>query len=311
MTESTSNASQPNTDGATRVLVCGATGYLGGYVVKAAKARGYWVRALVRSAERYGDQREMCDDVFEGQATDPATLKGLCDGIDVVITSLGNRTLNRKPDCWDVDYGANRNIVESARQAGVKHFIFVSVFHGDRVRAIVPQIEARERVVDELKAGEMPWTIIRPSGFFNDMSEILQMAHGGSVWVIGTGTQLFNPIHGADLAEVCVDPINDVNSLGREIPAGGPGVLTMREVALAAFEAVGKEPKVRSFPLWALKATATVIKPFNINVASLLFMFMAFSDGDAVADQCGTHHLADFFKELVAASADETLAVRS
>lgn len=298
-------------EGPTRVLVCGATGYLGGYVLKAAKVRGHWVRALVRSASRFGAARDEVDDVFEGQATEPRSLGGLCDGIDVVVSSLGNRTLERKPDCWDVDYRANLNLVEAARAAGVKQFVFVSVLHGERARSFVPQIEARERVVDALKAGEMPWTVIRPSGFFNDMSEVLDMASRGTAWVVGDGNDPFNPVHGADLAEVCVDAIANEGAYGKEIPVGGPDVLTMRQIAEAAFAALGKKPKIRALPLWALKGAATVIRPFNVNVASLLFMFTAFSGGDAVTDKHGTHHLADFFREQVARTKDGTLAVRS
>lgn len=294
-----------------RVLVCGATGYLGGYVVEAARARGHRVRALVRSASRFREQGRDADEVFEGQATDPATLEGLCDGIDVVFSSLGNRTLRRKPTCWDVDERANLHVVARARAAGVRQFVFVSVLHGDRARRDVPQIEARERVVDDLKAGAMPWTIVRPSGFFNDMSEILEMARKGTAWVIGDGDTPFNPIHGADLAEVCVDAIGDPSAIGREIPAGGPGVLTMRQVAEAAFAALGRPPKIRSAPFWALRAAGAVIKPFNVNVASLLLMFTAFAGDDAVTDRYGTHHVEDFFRELAARRGErDELAVR-
>jgi uncharacterized protein YbjT (DUF2867 family) len=280
---------------AKRVLVCGATGYLGGYVLEAAKARGHWVRALVRDASRFEGS---CDDVFVGQATEAATLQGMCQDIDVVFSSLGNRTLKRTPTVWDVDFAANMNILHEAERAGVEQLIFVSVLGGDEMRARVPQFEARERVVDALKAGALPWTIIRPSGFFNDMSEILDMARRGTVWIPG-GDSRFNPIHGADLAEVCVDPVGDELSYGKEIPAGGPDVLTMEQVAELAFGALDTSPKIRSFPPSMLSAAAAVIRPFNVNVASLLQMFTAFS-GDATCDRYGSHHLGDFFQELAA-----------
>lgn len=294
-----------------RVLVCGATGYLGGYVAQVAKARGHWVRVLVRSKSSYGARAEAVDEVFEGKATDASTLAGLCDGVDVVFSALGNRTLKRKPDCWQVDYQANMNIVERAVAAGVKQIVFVSVLHGARTRAFVPQIEARERVVDALITGRTPWTVIRPSGFFNDMSEMLEMARKGTVWVVGNGNEPFNPVHGADLAAACVDTFANERDYRREIPVGGPGVLTMREIAAAAFEAVGRKPKIRAVPIWMLKFLATIIKPFNINVASLLFMFTAFAGGDAVTDRYGSHHIEDFFKEQVAKSKGGGLAVRT
>jgi hypothetical protein len=84
----------------------------------------------------------------------------------------------------------------------------------------------------------------------------------------------------------------------------------MRQIAEAAFAALGKPPKIRGVPMWALKAAGTIIKPFNVNVASLLFMFTAFSGGDAVTDTYGSHRVEDFFKELVAESSDGSFAVR-
>jgi len=282
------------------VVVAGATGYLGRYVVRAAHSRGYRVRALVRSEERLGDARSMCDEVFVAEATRPKTLSGLCDGADCVISSLGNRTLARSPDCFQVDWQGNMNILRQAREAGVRHFVFVSVLGGRESRGRVPQIEARERVVDALRAGSMTWTVVRPSGFFNDMAEFLAMAKKGRVWIPGGGAR-FNPIHGADLAEVCVDAIDNADANGREIPAGGPDCLTMREVGELAFDALGKQARISAVPLWALGAAGTVVRPFNINLASLILMMSAMARRDLCCDAYGSHRLADFFRSSAGA----------
>lgn len=281
-----------------RVLVCGATGYLGRHVLRVAHEAGHHVRALARDEARLGEERDFCDEVFVGHATDPSTLIGLCDDIDVVFSSVGNRTLRRKPTIWEVDEGANRNIMAVARETGVAHIVFVSVLAGDRMRELVPQFEARERIVDELRRGEIPTTIIRPSGFFNDMSEMFEMARKGRVWVPGSGEQKLNPVHGADLAEVCVKQFGNPGAYGTEIPVGGPDIVTFRRIAEMCFEAVGKPPRVSSIPLWLLRATGRAVTPFNINVASLVLMFTAFAETDSVTDTYGTHHLSDFFTEL-------------
>lgn len=281
------------------IVVAGATGYLGRYVVKCAHARGYRVRALARSEERLADARPMCDEVFVAEATKPDTLAGLCDGADFLVSSLGNRTLARKPDCFEVDYQANMNLVARAREAGVSRFIFVSVLGGRESRGRVPQIEARERVVDALRAGSMPWTVIRPSGFYNDMLEFLEMAKRGRVWIPGGGAR-FNPIHGADLAEVCLDAVENPDAGGSNIPAGGPDCLTMREVAQLAFEAIGRTPRISTIPTWVLRAAGTMLRPFNVNVASLILMMSVFAGQDFCCDAYGTHRLADHFNDFAA-----------
>jgi uncharacterized protein YbjT (DUF2867 family) len=295
-------------DGRGLIVIAGATGYLGRYLVKSAHARGYRVKALVRSEARLADARPMCDEVFVGEATKAETLIGLCDGADFVLSSLGNRTLARKPDCFEVDFQGNMNILARAREAGVSQFVFVSVLGGSAIRNLVPQFEARERVVDALRSGSMPWTIIRPSGFFNDMNEILDMAKRGRVWVPGSAAR-FNPIHGADLAEVCLDAIGNAGAHGREIPAGGPDCLSMREAGELAFKALGKPPRISAIPLWALRVMGTAIRPFNINLASLILMMWALARSDICCDAYGTHRLENYFREAAAKESGD-LAVR-
>jgi len=278
-----------------RVVVAGATGYLGRYVVRSAHARSWRVRALVRSESRLGDARPMCDEVFVAEATKPDTLAGLCDGADCVVSSLGNRTLARKPDCFEVDFQGNMNVLARAREAGVSRFVFVSVLMGDVVRRQVPQIEARERVVDALRTGPIPWTVVRPSGFFNDMNEIFEMAKRGRVWV-PAGRSRLNPIHGADLAEVCLDAAGNPGAQGRDIPAGGPDCLSMYEAAELAFKTLKKPPRISAIPLWMLRAAGVAMRPFNINLASLILMMWALSQHDICCESYGTHHLADFYQ---------------
>ncbi len=71
-----------------KVLVAGATGYLGQFLIKELKNRGYWIRALYRNAQKIEPVKPYVDDLFEGQATQPETIKGVCKDIDIVVSSL-------------------------------------------------------------------------------------------------------------------------------------------------------------------------------------------------------------------------------
>ncbi len=287
-----------------KVLIAGSTGYLGRHLLRAAKAHGHTVRALARSEERLGADRASVDEVFVGQATDDATLAGVCDGVDVLITALGNRTFKRKPHPLSVDRDANLNLLRRAEAAGLRRFVFVSVLRGEQMRARVPQVEAREQVVDALRSAQVPWTVVRPSGFFNDMTELLDMARQGTVSLLGDGRATFNPIDGADLAEYILAEALDEAAAGQELPVGGPQVLDQRQVGEMAFAALGKEPRFRSVPLWLLRGVAAMVLPFNVNLGSFLGMLAALAVGDATAPPTGSRTLADFFAETVASGAD-------
>jgi uncharacterized protein YbjT (DUF2867 family) len=80
-----------------KVLVAGATGYLGKFVVQAFKKKGCWVRALARKAQKLEEAgpylepavKDQVDEIFVGEVTQPETLKGVCDDIDIVFSSIG------------------------------------------------------------------------------------------------------------------------------------------------------------------------------------------------------------------------------
>src|SRR6185437_16481110 len=116
-----------------RVLVAGATGYLGRFVAKEFKVRGYWVRVLARNPDKLKTPgpflepaiADLVDDVFVGEVTKPETLRGLCDGIKVVFSSIGISRQRDRLSYMDVDYQGNRNLLDLAVAAQVRKFVFI------------------------------------------------------------------------------------------------------------------------------------------------------------------------------------------
>ena len=109
-------------------MVAGGTGYLGSYVLSECKRRNYYVRALVRNSKKLEPQKEILDEIIVGEVTQPDTLKGCCDGMDIVFSSVGITKQSGSLTFKDVDFQGNVNLLEEAKQAGVKMFIYVSVF---------------------------------------------------------------------------------------------------------------------------------------------------------------------------------------
>jgi len=284
-----------------RAVVAGATGYLGQHLVRALHRDGWAVRALARDAQRLREVRELCEDVFVGEATKRQTLDGLFADADVAFSSIGIRHFRRRPTYEEVDYQANLNLVEAAEEAGVRRFVFVSVLDGAEVREVSPLVDARERVVERLTKSPMEAVVLRPTGFFNDMGDFFQMAQRGKVWLIGSGATRINPIHGADLADIAATALSDEQPAA-EIAAGGPEVLTQQEIAELAFQTLGKPPRCGHVRPGLVRLLARVIGPFNRNAAALALMFSTLGDRDAVGPAFGSHRLADHFRQLAAAS---------
>jgi len=277
-----------------RILVAGATGYLGGFVAREFKERGHFVRALARSPEKLDHISDSIDEIVDGEITKPETLEKVCDGIDVVFSSVG---ITRQKDGLtfrDVDYQGNRNLLDAALKAGVKKFIYVSVLNGPRLLHL-DIVRAHEDFVQDLKASGINYSVIRPTGYFSDMGEFLDMARKGRVWLIGKGDNRSNPIHGADLAAACVDAMEDRN---REIDVGGPEVLTYREVAETAFRSLGKQPRISSVPLWIMKMMIGISRIFSRHQGELLAFFTTMMTSDVVAPLSGTRTLSEHFASM-------------
>ena len=277
-----------------RVLVAGATGYLGRYVVKEFKKQCYWVRALTRSADRLDGLEEYVDETFIGAVTDPASLAGVCEGIDIVFSSIGITKQKDNLTYMDVDFQGNKNLLDEAKKAGVAKFIYVSVFNAEKMGNL-KGIQAKLRFTQTLKASGVDYVVVNPNGFFSDMLEYLNMAKQGRGYVFGSGGYRINPIHGADLAEVCV---NVAGGEEKEINVGGPDVFTHNQILAMAFESLGKPVKISRIPIWLRNVILAMLRLFtSVKTYGPQEFFMTVLAMDMVAPPYGKYHLKKFFLE--------------
>ncbi len=285
-----------------KVLVAGATGYLGRFVVHEFSMRDYWVRALARNPKKLEQTGpflepaviDQINEVFIGQVTRPETLHGLCDGIDIVFSSIGITRQKDKLTFRAVDYQGNRNILNIALAKSVRKFIYVSVFNA-HMYGYLEIVKAHEDFVRDLQDSGLDYAVIRPTGYFSDMSGFPKMAKSGRVYLIGSGENRINPIHGADLAKVCVDAVTGAEP---EIPVGGPVTYSLKEIAELAFLTFGKTPRITQIPPWLAKLAIRVIRPFNQQMSDLADFFIAAGQDDGVAPATGRHTLSNYYQEI-------------
>ncbi len=293
-----------------RVLVAGATGYLGRFVARELKQRGYWIRVLARNPkklEQTGPYLQPAvineiDDLFLGEITRPETLKGLCENIDIVFSSVGITRQKDKLTYRDVDYKGNRNILDLALKNDVSKFIYVSVFNAHLVGHLAI-VKAHEDFVRDLKNYGKDYVIIRPTGYFSDMSEFLAMARKGRVYLIGEGNNKINPIHGADLAKVCADAITGKET---EIPVGGPNIYSIKEIVDLAFSTLNRKTRITRISPALANLSVKAIRPFNKQLSDLVDFFVVAGQHDGVAPATGCHNLKTYYEELACHWVEET-----
>ena len=283
-----------------KILLAGATGYLGQYILAALLREEYPTRIVVRNKSKLSPAllTHPLLEIVEAEVTQPNTLQGVCKGVHKVISSVG---ITRQKDGLtyeQVDFQANKNLLDEALREGVRKFIYVSVFKGEAMRHIAIGA-AKERFVDALKASGLDYCIIRPSGFYSDMTIFFKMAKAkkDEILLFGKGQYAMNPIHGEDLAEVCVAQLERYE---REVNVGGAEIFTQTEIACLAFEVLHKPANISYLPDWVRRLILKMGKyllPKSIYGA--IEFFLTTMAMDVVAPmQVGKHRLKAFFESI-------------
>ena len=125
-----------------KVVLAGAYGKLGSDILKALLAAGHEVVAAdmidrdVEGADKNAYTYKKLD------VTNADALKGLCDGADAVISTVGLTATSATLTNYDIDYHGNLNLLNEAKAAGVKKFVYISVIKADKAPD-VPMLHAK------------------------------------------------------------------------------------------------------------------------------------------------------------------------
>jgi len=275
------------------VLVVGATSRLGSEVLQRLLDAGHRVRGLVRGADR-----RLPDgvEVVQGDLTVPSSLPAACRGVSAVI-SVAGAPLTPWPTPRGVSFEAvddrgTRALALAAATAGVGRFVYLSVA-GDFPEGL-EYVAAHRRAEAALADAALPVSVVRATGFHGLLAPLVDVARSGVVPVPGSGRARTNPIAEADLARVIVEQLDAGPAT---IAAGGPEVLSRREIAERAFEALGRRPRIVRVPTGLLRLGARALDVLDPRLADVGAFVAHIHDHDAIAPCVGTRTLLDSFRE--------------
>ena len=239
-----------------KVVLAGAFGNLGADVFRSLVKEGHEVVALDMMTRDIGVD-EKAYTFKKVDVTKPETLKGTCDGADVVITTVGLTKGSATVSNYDIDYQGNLNILNEAKAAGVKRFTYISVIKADKAPK-VPMLHAKYLFEEELKKSGLTYVIHRPTGYFYDIVKVFRpMIEKGEVTLLGKKPVHANVISTEDFGEFIVKHMLDDN---KSYNVGGKETYSYEEIAKMCFEAAGKTPVIKRAPAWLFDVLAFVNK---------------------------------------------------
>lgn len=194
-------------------LVTGATGKQGGATAHHLIRRGRRVRALTRNPDGAAARalRESGADVVKGDLDDRSSLDRALEGVDSVFS-----VQNFWETGYDKEIEQGLRLVDAAREAGVRHFVYASVASAHRQTGL-SHFESKWKIEQYLRESGLDWTILRPVWFMENW-EGPYLKPG-----VLSGTIAFPLEPGTNFQQVTVDDVGAVAALAFDDPEGWTG----------------------------------------------------------------------------------------
>jgi divinyl chlorophyllide a 8-vinyl-reductase len=258
-----------------RVLVVGATGYIGRHVVQALVSAGHQVICVVRAGSGSEEQarREPLAgaDVRVGDVTDRRSLQQALEGVtlDAVVSCLATRTGGVK-DSWRIERDANLTVLEVARAHGASHFQLLSAICVQKPKLAFQF--AKLEFEAALRNSGLSWSIIRPTAFFKSLSGQVEKMRRGRPFLMFADGRLTacKPISERDLASFMAEVLVDPSRHGQVLNIGGPGpAITPAAQGELIARALGVPLKARRVPVALLDVIIAVLSVLGAVLPSL------------------------------------------
>jgi uncharacterized protein YbjT (DUF2867 family) len=263
-----------------KILVTGATGFVGPRIVHALRARGHDVRAVVRRPERASQLEAWGVELATGDIADAASLRAAAKGCTYVV-HLVAIIKGRSADFQRVMTEGTQNLVAAAKEAGIERFVLMSALGTSaESRETVPYYAAKWAEEQAVAASGLEHVIFRPSFVFGAGGGALptfikQVRYSPVVSVIGPGLQRSQPIWVDDVAEYVAEGISRPDAAGRTFELGGPDTVDWNGLYRTIARVLGKRRTLAHVPFGVARLGARLTErlpgaPLSVDQVTML-----------------------------------------
>ncbi|MBD2665908.1 NmrA family protein [Richelia sinica FACHB-800] len=247
-------------------LVTGATGGIGRRVVRLLRQQKKPVRVFVRLTSHYSELEHRGADIFIGDLRREDDIQKACQGAKYIISAHGSNG-----DALSLDYRANIELIDQAKEQGVEHFIFISVLGADRGYEDGPVFKAKRAVEQYLQSSGLNYTILRPAGLASNLLPLAELfRESGLYLLIGDPKHRTSIVSTDDLARMIVDSLIIPDARNQILPVGGPEILLGEHIPQIFSRIFNKEPIVINAPLLAVDGLRGVLGLFSSQIPTAL-----------------------------------------
>jgi uncharacterized protein YbjT (DUF2867 family) len=273
------------------ILIVGASGRLGSVVAQRLLAQGKAVRAMTRTPLALAPLDEQGAEVVSGDLRYPASLLSACQGVEQVLAAAHALVGKGDNNPHTVDDAGNRQLIDAAKAAGVKHFIFVSV-QGASPDSPVEFFRIKYHTEEYLRASGMNFTILRSAAFMDLWAQLIgqPIVEQGKTTLFGRGNNPVNFVAVEDVARFVCIALEDSRACNQVIEIGGPENLTMSQVVEIFERASGRQVKKRHIPLPVMRVMSILMQPINPALSRLIRTSIYMDTANLCYDMTKTAH---------------------
>lgn len=294
-----------------RVLVTGASGFVGGYLVEELVRRGYQVTGMVRRGSNRSLLEGLGIRLVEGDLMDEGSLDRVTQNIDVVVHLAAYYTFSGKREIYErVNVEGTRALLGHSLKNGVKRFIYCSTTEvtgpvqnppGDEESLGNPQYDygrskmKAEGIVKDYASKGLDYTIVRSSGIYgprnvDDVSYwFITSAYKNSIstrFIVGSGESLIQFTHISDVVQGFALVLEEFEvSKNQVYIISEDGAHTYNEVYKILCDISGRKPPRIHVPPWLAKAMITPVEGINRLTGHENFMWHVKTVDSVTADR--------------------------
>lgn len=234
------------------LLVIGATGTLGRQIVRQALNEGFVVRCVVRNIRKASFLKEWGAELIYGDLTSPSTLPAAFKGVTAVIDASTGRPTDDL-SVKDLDWDGKIAILQAAKVARVKRFIFFSILNSDKY-AYIPLMKLKSDFEFILQNSGVPYTIFQVSGFFQGLigQYALPILEQQPIYVTKEALPV-SYIDTEDIAKFCLRSLRLSETENATFKLGGSKALLSSELIEKCEKLSGQKAKINNLPLLNVK----------------------------------------------------------
>jgi uncharacterized protein YbjT (DUF2867 family) len=270
-----------------KVLVTGATGFVGPAVANAIVDAGHHVRVLERKPGSWSKAKIRCQEAVQGDMTDADSLRRAVEGREVVVHLVAIRQ-GKEDQFRRIMIGGTRSLIAAAKDADVKRFVLMSALGAtEETKDLVPYYNAKWMQEKDLEASGLEYVVFRPSFVFGREGGILptfrKLARLTPVTPItGPGTQRIQPIWIDDVAAYFAAAVDKPEAANRAFEVGGPDQVTWNEFWARLKQALRvRRPSVH-VPMGFMRLNALVTERLPGNIPLTRDLLKMLEAGDNV-----------------------------